>query len=69
MKILRAITPLGTFESPAKEWTPQEEDEVIYLIKASCRNEVNYFELETVDGPLFFAGDTLKNTIFRIVTL
>ena len=69
MKIMIAITPLGTFETVAKKWTSEEEETIKEIIRSAFRNKLDFFEIETANGPIFFGSDTMKNTVFRIETL
>jgi hypothetical protein len=63
MKI-RAITPLGVFVSVDLHLNQRKELTQILTTKLK---DLEYFNFDTEDGPVFFGSDVIQNSVFVLL--
>jgi hypothetical protein len=63
MKI-RAITPMGVFVSVDLHLSQRKELTQMLTTKLK---DLEYFNLDTEDGPVFFGSDVIQNSVFVLL--
>jgi hypothetical protein len=65
MKI-RAITPMGTFVSVELHLKDPQRKELTEMLTTKLK-DLEYFNFDTEDGPVFFGSDVIQNSVFVLL--
>lgn len=65
---VRVTTPRGVFVGRTFESNNEELEVLEKILSQAASGDTKHFTLKTESGGLVFASETLKNSVFEIVT-